>query len=161
MDWIVLHVRPKCEKKMAGHCAFYSISHYLPLRRETKVYQRRKVTVDKPVFPGYVFAEVPRSERLAVIKSSSLVRIIEVLDQARFAHEIDQVRQALLVDATLGATAAIKSGKPVRITAGPFQGLEGVVVTVRGVTRVVLNVDMIGQAVRVDVDAAALEPVVD
>lgn len=161
MDWTVLHVRPKCEKKMAGYCAFYSVSNYLPLRRETKVYQRRKVTVDKPVFPGYVFAEVPKAERLTVLKSSSLVRIIEVLDQERFAHEIEQVRQALSVDATLGATAAIKSGKPVRIIAGPFQGLEGVVVTVHGVTRVVLNVDMIGQAVRVDVDAVMLEPIAD
>ena len=161
MDWTVLHVRPRCEKKMAGHCAFYSIPHYLPLRRETKVYQRRKVTVDKPVFPGYVFAEVPRAQRLTVLKSSSIVRVIEVEDQARFVHEIDQVRQALAVDATLGATAAITSGRPVRIVGGPFQGLEGVVATVRGVTRVVLNVDMIGQAVKVDVDADMLEPLDD
>ncbi len=150
-------MRPKCEKKMAGHCAAHSIDHYLPLRRETKVYQRRKVIVDKPVFPGYVFADVPKAQRLTVLKSSNLVRIIDVLAQERFVREIEQVRQALQVDATLGATAAIQSGKPVRITAGPFQGLEGVVVTARGVTRVVLNINMIGQGVRVDVDADMLE----
>lgn len=161
MNWTVLHVRPKCEKKMASYCAFYAIPHYLPLRRETKVYQRRKVTVDKPVFRGYVFAELPKTERLTVLKSSSLVRIIDVRDQDRFVREIDQVRQALSVDATLGATAAFTSGKQVRITAGPFQGLEGVVAVVRGETRVVLNVDMIGQGVRVDVDADMLEPLDD
>jgi transcription antitermination factor NusG len=157
MNWTVLHVRPKCEKKMAAYCVYYAVACYLPLRRETKVYQRRKVTVDKPLFPGYVFAEVSKDQRLTVLKSSTLVRIIEVGDQGRFVREIDQVRQALAIDATLGATTALKHGKSVRITAGPFQGLEGVVVSVKGQARVVLNVDMIGQGVRVDVDADALE----
>jgi len=143
---------------MAEYCVFYRISNYLPLRQETKVYQRRKVTVNKPVFPGYVFAEVPKAERLTIQKSGNLVRIIEVVDQARFLHEIEQVRKALTIDATLGATSGIAAGKPVRIVSGPFQGLEGVVTSVHGVTRVVLNVDMIGQSVRVEAEPHMLEP---
>ena len=142
---------------MADYCLYYKVAHYLPLRQENKVYQRRKVLVEKPVFPGYVFADVPKEQRLTVLKSSSLARIIEVVDQTRFVHEIEQVRQALAVDATLGATAALTKGRPVRITAGPFQGLEGVVEQVHGVARVVLNVDMIGQGVRVDVDADMIQ----
>jgi len=164
MDWNVLHVKPRCEKKMAEYCRYYGVEYYLPLRQETKVYQRRKVAVEKPVFPGYVFVgllpaerEIP-AQRETVVKCGSLVRIIEVRDQARFLHEISQVRQALTIDSTLGASSSIVKGKPVRILSGPFQGLEGVVSSVHGVTRVVLNVDMIGQSVRVDADADMIEP---
>ena len=155
--WHVLHVRPRCEKKMAEYCVTQHVSHYLPLREETKVYQRRKVTVEKPVFPGYVFTVFNSEERMLVLKSHAVVRILEVLDQTRFVKELEQVRQALDVDPTLGACAAFEAGKRVRIGGGPFQGLEGIVQTVKGKTRVLLNVEMIGQAVAVEADMGLLE----
>lgn len=144
---------------MAAYCGFYLISHYLPLRSETKIYQRRKVTVQKPVFPGYVFAVISKDQQDLVVRSSSLARVIPVDDSERFEREIEQVKKALEVDDTLGATAAIKRGRRVRIISGPFLGLEGVVTSVHGVTRVVLNVDMIGQGVAVSTEAAMLQPV--
>ena len=161
MNWSVLHVRPRCEKKMAEYCDFYKIEHYLPLRSETKTYQRRKVTVNKPVFRGYVFVGCEDNERETVLKSNSIVRIIDVEDQAKFLDELLQVRKALEVDPTLGATAAFTRGKHVRIIEGSFRGLEGVVASIKGQTRVVLNVNMIGQGVAVDVDMDMLEPTDD
>jgi transcription antitermination factor NusG len=158
MNWNVLHVRPRCEKKMAEYCTLHQIPTYLPMRQETKVYQRRKVIVSKPLFPGYVFADFPPTERLLVQESRKLVRRIEVPDQVSFANELEQVRKALLVDATLGATPELVTGQPVRIISGPFQGLEGVVSSVQGMTRVVLNVDMIGQSVRLEAEPHMLEP---
>jgi transcriptional antiterminator RfaH len=156
--WHVLHVRPRCEKKMAEYAARHGLPHDLPLRQETKIYQRRKVTVWKPVFPGYVFVVFAPLERLAVLKSNVIVRILEAPDQAQLVHELEQVRQALAVDPTLDACGAFTRGRRVLIGAGPFQGLEGVVQTVRGKTRVLLNVDMIGRAVAVEVAIEALEP---
>ena len=158
MNWNVLHVRPRCEKKMAEYCTLHQIPTYLPLRQEKKIYQRRKVIVSKPLFPGYVFAEFPPTERLLILESHKLVRCIEVPDQVRFANQLEQVRKALLVDASLGATPELVTGQPVHIISGPFQGLEGVVSSIQGMTRVVLNVDMIGQSVRVEADPHMLEP---
>ncbi len=158
MNWTVLHVRPRCEKKVAEYCTRHTVSSYMPLRSETKIYQRRKVTVAKPVFPSYVFAEIDRQNRDLVLRSGNIVRMIEVVDQDRFLLELDQVRKALDVDPTLGATAAFTRGKRVRIIDGPFRGLEGVVETVRGGTRVILNVEAIGQGVPVDVEMPMLEP---
>jgi transcription antitermination factor NusG len=155
--WFVLHVKPRCEKKMADYCAVHAIEHYLPLRQETKIYQRRRVTVQKPVFPGYVFTVFALPQRSDVLKSNTVVRILEVLDQKRLLDELAQIRMALGVDPTLKACSALRRGQRVRIEAGPFQGLEGIVQTLKGKTRVLLNVDMIGQAVAVEVDAELLE----
>lgn len=158
MCWAVLHVRPRCEKKMADYCRFYGVENYLPLRSETKIYQRRKVVVEKPVFPGYVFAALREKQRALVTRSNSIARIIDVGDQDRFVREVEQVRKALTVDPTLGATAAFTQGRMARITAGPFQGLEGVIAIAKGAARLVLNVQMIGKAVSVEVDMDMLEP---
>ena len=155
--WHVLHVRPRCEKKMGEYCAAHAVECYLPLREETKVYQRRRVTVEKPVFPGYVFLTFRPAERVTVLKSNVVVRILEVVNQEQLLHELAQIRKALDVDATLGACAAFERGRRVRVTAGSFQGVEGIIQTVRGQTRVLLNVDMIGQAVAVEIDRELLE----
>ncbi|MEI6149334.1 MAG: transcription termination/antitermination NusG family protein [bacterium] len=156
--WYVLHVKPRCEKKMAEYCAVKALKHDLPLRQETKVYQRRRVTVHKPVFPGYVFIAFSDDEKLTVLKSNFIVHILNVLDQDKLVHELAQIDQALAVDPSLDACAAFQAGKRVTIRSGPFQGLEGVVQMVRGKTKVILNVEMIGRAVAVEVAVELLDP---
>ena len=158
--WHVLHVKPRCEKKMDDYCTAHGVVCDLPLREETKVYQRRRVTVRKPVFPGYAFAAFDTEQRATVLKSNLIVRILPVQDQARLIRELEQVRQALAVDPTLDACAAYQAGKRVLIRSGPFQGLEGVVQVVKGRAKVVLNVEMIGRALAVEVGIELLEPVI-
>ncbi len=155
--WHVLHVKPRCEKKMEEYCVARRLTCYLPLREETKVYQRRRVTVHKPVFPGYVFIQFSAAARVEVLKSNLVVRDLPVVDQSVFVRQIEQVRLALAADPTLDACGAFTAGRRVRITGGPFMGLEGVVQTVRAKTRVMLNVEMIGQALAVEVGIEMLE----
>jgi len=143
---------------MAVYCDGHRILYDLPLREETKVYQRRKVTVAKPVFPGYVFVAFDPETKDLVLKSNLIARVLPVPNQPQLVRELAQIRQALTVDPTLDACAAFSAGRRVLIGGGPFQGLEGIVETVRGRTRVVLNVDMIGRAVSVEVDMHLLEP---
>lgn len=156
--WVVVHAKPRCEKKLGDYCAAHSIEFDLPLRSETKIYQRRKVTVHKPVFPGYIFLNYSPENKAEVLKSNMIVRILPVENQAQLVRELDQIRLALSVDPTLDACAAFQAGKRVLIRSGPFQGLEGVVQTVKGRTKVVLNVDMIGRALAVEVGIELLEP---
>lgn len=159
MAWCVLHVKPRCEKKIAQACCALGIEYFLPLRSETKVYQRRKVTVEKPVFPGYVFAAIDRDQRVALLKTQQIVRTLETDEEERLIHELEQVRKALDVDPSLGADTALKKGAAVRITGGPFMGVEGWVEAVRGQNKVCLSVDMIGQAVVVEVAREYLDPI--
>lgn len=156
-SWQVLHVRPRCEKKCAEYLGASHVDYYLPLREETKIYQRRKVTVEKPLFPSYVFTQFAPLQRVHVLKSQMVIRIISVENQTRLLMELDQIRTALAVNPILGSCPAVTQGTPVRIKSGPFQGLEGVVCTVKGETRVVLNVEMIGQGVPVEVGLDMLE----
>ena len=116
------------------------------------------MTVHKPVFPGYVFVCFEPDEKVTLLKSNVIVRILVVEDQANLIRELQQIRQALSVDPTLDACAAFQAGKRVSIRNGPFQGLEGVVQVVQGKTKVILNVEMIGQALAVEVGMELLAP---
>jgi len=157
LKWRVFHSRPRCEKKLAQYALLQGIEHYLPLRRETRIYQRRKVTFEYPLFPGYLFAACNPDSLTTLLNSHQVVRTIDVLDQSRLVFELDQIRRALTVDPTLGASQMVQPGQMVRVKGGPFQGIEGRVVTVQGRTRVMLSVEMIGQAVMVDVGMPLLE----
>jgi len=141
---------------MAGLCSHEGPSHYLPLRTETKIYQRRRVTVTKPLFPGYVFARFTPEQRVTLLKSNAVVRIIEAPRQRELLHQLAQIRKALLIDPSLGACEAIKAGRRVQVTAGPFQGIEGIVASVKGHTLVRLNIELIGQAVALEIERDAL-----
>ena len=103
LQWRVIHCRPRCEKKLAEYATVHSVNHYLPLRRETRIYQRRRVTFDNPLFPGYLFAACDSDSLTTLLTSHQVVRTLEVVDQAHFAFELDQIRRALTVDPTLGA----------------------------------------------------------
>ncbi len=157
MSWYVLHLRSNTEKKVAEICRLRDIDHYLPLRKETKIYQRRKVVVWKPLFRGYLFAQLNLETRVHLLQTSHLLHILDPGCEADLLLDLDQIRRALLADPRLEADVAFRAGRRVRIKGGPFTGIEGGLEAVRGKFKVRLNVDLIGQSVAVDVDRDLLE----
>jgi len=155
--WKVLFVKPRTEKKVVEYCQLYGIAHYLPLREKTRTAQRRRVTVRLPVFPGYVFARVTPDRRLALLKTNLLVRILEPEFPRRMLRDLVMVRRALRANPALEAAKPLTAGRLVRITDGPFRGVEGRVARLAGALKVVLNVDMIGQAVAVTAEIDQVE----
>jgi transcriptional antiterminator RfaH len=157
MSWHVLYLRPRSEKKVAELCEARGLEYYLPLRSETKIYQRRKVTVEMPMFPGYFFVAFEPEERVHLLQTNHVITIIEPPSEEVLIHQLDQVRQALSVDPSLGTVDALREGRQVRIRGGAFMGIEGVIATTRGSGTVRLNVELIGQAVALDIDRDYIE----
>ncbi len=159
MSWLVLYLRPRTEKKVAAFAEGLTVDFRLPLRQETRIYQYRKVMFEKPVFPGYFFVCADARERQELLKTNHVVRVIVPPDEAQLLHELDQIGMALAADPTLGACQALRRGVRVRIRSGPFMGIEGLVSGGKGTGKVRLNVDMIGQAVAIEVDRDLLETI--
>lgn len=157
MSWQVLYLKPRMEKKMANICESMGADHYLPLRLRRKIYQRRAVKSEIPLFPSYIFANLD-GDTLSRIKTFDMIlRSFKPDNEAQLLHQLQQIRLALDVDPTLGAETALKTGMRVKITDGPFAGIEGRVEKVSSITKVSLNVELISQAVRVEVDGDKLE----
>ncbi len=157
MSWFVLHLRTRSEKKVASVCEAHGIECYLPLRTETKIYQRRKVTVHKPMFPGYLFVCYEPEERKTVLQTGHIIRIMQPASEEALIHQLDQIRMALEADETLGVADAIIKGRRVRITGGSFMGIEGIVESSHKKDIVHLNIEMLGQAALIKIDRDYVE----
>ena len=86
-----------------------------------------------------------------------MANVIEVTDQDEIIKELLQIEQALRAGAPLIPHKYVKTGQKCRVTAGPLLGLEGVVAQMRGAMRLVLQVDMLGQAASVEIDMDMIE----
>ena len=69
-------------------------------------------------------------------------------------HEIDGIRQLVESDLAYDPCPLIREGEMVEVTHGPLKGVVGRLVRKNDKARLVLSVDLIGQAVSVEVDAA-------
>jgi transcription antitermination factor NusG len=158
-DWQALFLKPRTEKRVAECCRTLGLSCYLPLRRETKIYQRRRVTITKPLFPGYLFAAVTPDGKLPLLRTNHVLRFLAPTRPLRLLRDLAQIRRALRADPALRPVAALTRGRRVRIVSGPFQGMEGMVARLAGTMRVVIAVEMIGVGVSVNADTSQVEAI--
>lgn len=163
-DWKVLYTHPRAEKMAALDCRSLGLEYYLPLRSSTRVYQRRKVTFLKPLFPGYIFVCLPADRRIDLLSRGHVVSALKVTRPMRMLRQVAMVRKALRLDPGLEAVDAVSEGEIVRISTGPMQGCEGVVTHVgRKSAKLILtiSVDIIGKAVPVVVERGMIERIID
>lgn len=157
LDWKVLFVKPRCEKKLAEYCLRNGIGFYLPMREQVRVVQRQKRKAILPLFPGYVFTTFPREGRTKLLQSHMVARILEPPRTSELARSLVMIRRALAAAPELTPEPKLVKGMKVKIVSGPFMGIEGIVEKSISKVRVVLNIEMIGQSVSVSAEADQLE----
>jgi transcriptional antiterminator RfaH len=155
--WKVLFVKPRTEKKVAEYCKLYGVDFYLPMRENMRVVQRRKVSVIVPLFSGYVFVRLLPSQKLQLQQTNLLVRILEPSNPRKMLRDLVMVRRALRADPSLAPAKPLTKGRLVRIISGPFAGIEGRVARLTAKMKIVLNIDMIGQATAVEIESDIVE----
>lgn len=155
--WYVLHVKPRTEKKVEAYCRRYGCLAYLPLRARTRVIQRRRVHTEIPVFPGYVFARLSPDERLKMLQTNLLVHVLAPATARSLVHDLRQIARALRAAPDLVTTDSFRAGDRVRIVSGPFLGIEGVVRRSHGRAAIILNIELLNQALEISAPSADLQ----
>ncbi len=159
-DWKVLHIHPRAEKRVAEECEAIGLEYYLPLRRTIRVYQRRKVEFYLPLFPGYIFVNLNPDKKNNLLKFGHIVRILPVKRPISLLRQLVMVRKAIADNPEISAVTPVKTGEIVKVSSGPLLGCEGYVTKIkRKSQRIVLNicVEMIGQALPIEIDLAFVE----
>jgi transcription antitermination factor NusG len=147
--WLVVHTKPRCEKKFAALLAREKFLHELPLVPSVRKYRTQTKRFTKPLFPGYVFTRVPPELKPRLYQQDLLVRLITVDDQAAFQRQIDAVRAMIGAGFDLRLTPLLRKGARVRITGGPLHGVEGMVDDPLHPKGVVIAIDVLQQGVLV------------
>ena len=155
--WHVAHTRPRCEKKLLQFCEREKIAASLPCYPSAHKYRGKTVVFQKPLFPGYVFLQLPAEKRGKALQSHHLAALLEISDQELFTRQLAEIRLALENNLEIRLAPAIGVGQRVKIKAGPLRGVEGWVEKRYGLTTVLLRLDFISQAAAVKLDANDLE----
>jgi len=155
--WWVAHTKSRNEKALAHDLIGRNISYFLPMTWRIWRRSRRTMRSLLPLFSGYLFFCGGENQRLELLRTNRVANVIEVKDQPQLLDELLQIEQALRAGALLAPYKYIKAGQRCRVIAGPLFGLEGVVVKTKNVARLVLQIDMLGQAASVEIDIDMIE----
>ena len=156
--WHVLHTKSRQEKVVAADLAAMGIGFYLPLVRRVRYYGRRKTKVAMPLFPGYVFLRGSLEQVYTADRTRRIANIIPVNAQEQLDWELRNLHLALSKDAELTPFPFLQKGVRVEVRSGPFRGLQGIIEGRAG-NRLILQVDMLGRAVSLEIDGALLDPI--
>ena len=156
-QWWVVHTRSRNEKALAHDLMRKNISYFLPMSWKVRRRSRRTIRSFLPLFSGYLFFCGQENQRVELLRTNRVANLIEVNDQQRLLDELVQIDQALRAGAPLTPHKYIKAGQRCRVIAGPLIGLEGVAVKTKNAMRLVLQIDMLGQAASVEIDIDMIE----
>jgi len=157
--WWVAHTKSRNEKALAHDLIRRNISYFLPMSWRITRRSHRTIRSLLPLFSGYLFFCGQENQRIELLRTNRVANLIEVKDQQKLLDELIQIEQALRAGAPLTPHKYIEVGQWCRVIAGPLMGLEGIVVKAKNITRLVLQVDMLGQAASVEVDIDVIETI--
>ena len=160
--WYAAYTCAQHEKRVAAELEAREVEHFLPLYSSVRRWKDRRVNLDLPLFPGYVFVRLALRNRLRVVQIPSVVRLVGFggLPTALPDAEMEIMQSGLSQGRRAEPHPFLTVGRRVRITGGPFTGLEGVLKRKKSSLRVVVSLELIQRAVAVDVDAADVQGVV-
>jgi transcription antitermination factor NusG len=159
--WFVLQTKPRQEKALASDLMAMSIDHYLPLQDQVRYYGNRKRERELPLFPGYVFLKGTLEDAYGADRTKRVARLIDVSDQVQITWELAQIRRAIESGASLAPVHHLGRGHLVEVSGGPFRGLQGIIEGYARCDRLILGINLLGQAVSLEVDVSLLVPLLE
>jgi len=165
--WLALWTHSHAEQLVHDQLIAKAFHSFLPM---IPVWSRRagvQRLIRRPMFPGYLFLRHPldKASYIEILKTNGLVRILgERWDRpAIVAHaEIVAIRQVLDAGLPILPHPYLREGHRVRITQGPLEGIEGVLLydkVHKGL--LVVSVSLLRRSVAVEVDCMVVAPVGD
>ena len=159
--WFAVYTSSRHEKRVDQHLSMREIEHYLPLyRTQRKWSDGSRVTLDLPLFNGYIFVRINRTQRVRVLEVPGVLAVVGGMggEPASLPEaDIDALRSGLHLR-HVEPHPLLKVGQRARNRSGAFAGMEGVVVRKKNSFRVVHTMDTIMQSFAVEVDGKELEP---
>ena len=159
--WWLVHTKSRNEKALAKTLAGKSIHYFLPMSLNVKRQRGRTFKTMLPIFSGYLFFCGSENERVDILRTNRAAHIIEIKDQEKLIRQLLPIEQVLQSGMKIIRHKGIKIGQRCRVTAGALADIEGVVVKNNNLTRLVLEIDILGQAASVEIDSEMIEVIDD
>ncbi len=157
--WYAAYTCANHERRVADQLASRGVEHFLPQYESVRRWKDRKVRLQLPLFPGYLFVQLALRDRLRVLQVPGVVRLVGFNGRPVPVPggELTRIREFLDRGLRAEPHPYLTVGKRVRVNSGPLAGMQGILLRRKGNFRLVVSIELIQRAVAVDVDTADVE----
>src|SRR2546422_7581670 len=118
--WYAAYTCANHEKHVAAELGAREVEHFLPLYSSVRRWRDRRVTLDLPLFPGYVFVRLALRDRLSVVQIPSVVRLVGFNGLPAALPDRDmEIMRSGLSQSLAEPHPFLAVGRRIRITVGP------------------------------------------
>src|ERR1700722_11011336 len=160
LEWYALHVRSRHEKIVHAQLEAKQQDVFLPLYSAKRKWADRRKVVSLPLFPGYVFCRFDSARRYSVLATTGVIDIVRFGSEPAPIPDSEIEAVQMIVNSPVPAEPYpnLVEGQSVIISDGPLNGLVAKVANVRNALRLVVNVQLLGRAVLVEMDRDWIVP---
>ena len=158
-NWYALFTRYQHEKSVTPSLSNKSYEVYLPLYRSVRRWQDRAKQLWLPLFPCYMFIREGMDRQLQILTTPGVIHIVKWGGQPAVVPQpqVDAVRQIIESGLIVETHPYLQCGDRIRVKTGPLMGLEGILTRKKGVTRLVVSMEMLGRSAAVEIDVLNAE----
>lgn len=158
--WYAAYTSANHEKRVAGQLCVRAVEHFLPVYSSVRRWKDRRVTLQLPLFPGYVFVRMALQERLRVLQIPGVAKLVGFggIPAALPETEMEALKAGLASGVRAEPHPFLRVGRRVRVKSGPFLGLQGILKRRKTAARLVVSLDLLQKAMAVEIDEADVEP---
>lgn len=158
--WYAVYTGVNFERLVAGALEAQGFEVFLPLLKGWD--RKRRVLIWKPAFPRYLFVHchlTPMAWRV-IKKTRGVLCLLGTETPTPIPEEeIRSVRLAIQkTDGEVEGHPFLKVGDKVIVVSGPLKGVIGYLMEVRNQHKLLVGVELLGQAVTVTIDACLVRP---
>jgi transcription antitermination factor NusG len=159
-SWYAIYTYPRHEQSVNDRLTSKSLETFLPMFVSERRWSDRRVKLNTPVFPSYVFSRIEPGQRGSVLSVPGVIRILSAngIPTPIDDKDIDTVRLCLLHGIDIEQHSSIGIGEKVRVGAGPMEGVVGVVTRRKNKCRLVIAVALINHSVSIEIEEELLAP---
>ncbi len=152
-QWYAVSTRSRHEKQVRDRLASIGVEPLLPLTSKLSQWSDRKTCIQVPLFPGYCFARFALVNRLAVLQTPGVVRIVgTVRPEAIPEEELAAIKSTAASRRPTESCDYFVEGAWVEAVRGPLAGVRGQLVRKGQQDYLVIRVRLIQQAALVHID---------
>jgi len=158
--WYAVQVRTRWESSTALLLSGKGYQTLLPTFSTKRRWSGRVREINAPLFPGYVFCQFDVQKRLPILVTPG---VLAVVGRGRVPLPVDD-SEIVAIQAVAGSGLHaepwpyLEVGQRVRIENDALQGLEGILIQVKGNHRIVVSVSLLRRSVALEIDRACVSP---
>jgi transcription antitermination factor NusG len=162
LPWFALRIKSNFEKTASQILQHKGYEAFLPVYQTRNRWSDRMKTVERPLFPGYLFCRFDQQDRLPILVTPGVVGVVG-LGKAPMPipeEEIEAVEALICSGLAAMPWPFVSVGQRLVIERGPLRGVEGILQEIKSGYRFIVSVNLLQRSVAAEVDASWIRPVV-